>query len=177
MTYVIHCTKRLLECIQPATFSASATLGETLLGNWYATALLWKPQLALLVNEKTLLPVLMPLTPAADLAMRFPKHLANVLAAHGIPRQFIDHELAQMNEVQYAKTSNRSVIGIMNQFSFLAEQYQEYIDAKDLLGLSLKLSETPCSPLYKTYISPKRALQAQFSNAQIHANSKADDKE
>jgi hypothetical protein len=32
-----------------------------MLGSWYATVLLWKPQVALLVNEKTLLPVLMPL--------------------------------------------------------------------------------------------------------------------
>lgn len=32
-----------------------------------ATALFWKPQVALLVNEPTLLPVLMPLAPAATL--------------------------------------------------------------------------------------------------------------
>ncbi len=130
-----------------------------LLGNWYATALFWKPQVALLVNEKTLLPVLLPLALASDLAERFPEQLANVLVAHGMPQPFIDHELAQMNEVRYAKTSNRSVVGIMNQFSYLAEGYREYLETKDLLALSLRLSETPCSPLYKRAVSPDRELK------------------
>ncbi len=30
----------------------------TLMGQWYATAMFWKPQVALFVNEPTLLPVL-----------------------------------------------------------------------------------------------------------------------
>ena len=131
-----------------------------LFGDWYATALFWKPQVALLVNEKTLLPVLMPLAPAADLAARFPKTLESILAAHGMSTQFIDQELAHMNKVQYAKTSNRSVVGVMNQFSYLAEGYREYLETRDLLMLSLKLSETPCSPLYKSHTFPDRALQA-----------------
>lgn len=130
-----------------------------MVGNWYATVLFWKPQVALLVNEKTLLPVLMPLAPATDLAARFPEHLAGVLVAHGVPEQFINHELAQMNEVRYAKTSNRSVVGIMNQFSYQAEGYRGYLETKDLRALSLRLSETPCSPLYKSAVSPDRELK------------------
>ena len=159
MSHVIHCTKKLLERIKPPTVAAGSALGTTLLGNWYATALFWKPQVALLVNEKTLLPVLMPLAPATDLATRFPEQLASVLAAHGVHQEFIDHELAQMNEVQYAKTSNRSVVGIMNQFSYLAEGYREYLQTKDLLTLSIRLSEAPCSPLYKGAVSPDRELK------------------
>lgn len=159
MSHVIHCTKKLLERIKPPTVAAGGTLGTTLLGNWYATALFWKPQVALLVNEKTLLPVLMPLAPATDLATRFPIHLADVLAAHGVPQQFIDNELGQMKDVQYAKTSNRSVVGIMNQFSFLAEGYREYLETIDLLVLSIRLADTPCSPLYKSAVSPDRELR------------------
>jgi hypothetical protein len=33
----------------------------TVLGDWFATALFWKPQVALLVNHRTLLPVFRPL--------------------------------------------------------------------------------------------------------------------
>ncbi len=115
----------------------------------------------------------MLLAPATDLATRFPEQLASVLIAHGIPRQFIDHELAQMNEVQYAKTSNRSVVGIMNQFSYLAEGYSEYLETKDLLALSLRLSETPCSPLYKGAISPDRELRRLVSI--LHPRTAAND--
>jgi hypothetical protein len=160
MSYVIQCTKKLLERIKPQTIAAGGALSMTLLGSWYATALFWKPQVALLVNEKTLLPVLMPLAPATNLAARFPEHLAGVLAAHGVPQHFIDHELAQMDEVQYAKTSNRSVVGIMNQFTYLAEGYREDLETQDLLALSLRLSETPCSPLYKSAVSPDRELKS-----------------
>lgn len=156
--YSLCVTKKLLDRIKPSSVT-SAEICTTVLGNWYATVLFWKTQVALMVNEKTLLPVLMPLAPATDLATRFPEHLAGVLTAHGMPQQFIAHELTQMNEVQYAKTSNRSVVGIMNQFSYLAEGYREYLETSDLLALSLRLSETPCSPLYKSAVSPDRELK------------------
>lgn len=159
----IFATRKLLDRIKPSSI-ATGGASNTLLGNWYATALFWKPQVALLVNEQTLLPVLMPLAPATDLALRFPECLANVLADHGVASQFIDQELTLMNEVQYAKTANRSVVGIMHEFSFLAEGYRDHLNTKDLLTLSLKLSETPCSPLYKTAISPDRALQSLIAS-------------
>lgn len=158
MSYVIHCTKKLLDRIKPSTIAPDGK-SDLLLGSWHATALFWKPQVALLVNEKTLLPVLMPLAPVADLATRFPEYLAGALVAHDMPQHFIDQELAQMNEVQYGKTSNRSVVGIMSQFSYLAEGYRELLETKDLLALSIRLSETPCSPLYKSAVSPDRELR------------------
>ena len=61
--YSLHCTKKLLDRIKPPIVAPVAA-PTTALGNWYATALFWKPQLALLVNQRTLLPVLMPLAPA-----------------------------------------------------------------------------------------------------------------
>ncbi len=110
----------------------------------------------------------MPLAPATDLALRFPECLQKVLAAHGVASQFIDQELTLMNEVHYAKTANRSVVGIMNEFSFfLAEGYRDHLNTKELLALSLKLSETPCSPLYKTAISPDEALQRLIASQTI----------
>jgi hypothetical protein len=83
--------------------------------------LFWKPQVALLVSERTLLPVLMPLAPAATLARRFPAQLALVLKEHGVPSEFIAQEVWRMDKVQYAKTANRSVVGILNEFVKQAE--------------------------------------------------------
>jgi hypothetical protein len=157
MSYTIHCTKKLLDRVKPPG-SATSTKPTTYLGNWYATALFWKPQVALLVNERTLLPVLMPLAPAAELAQRFPEHLSSVLLAHGAPHGLIEHELAAMHNSQYDKTANRSLVGMLNQFSYLAEGYRDYQSA-DLHLLSMRLSETPCSPLYKSSISPDRELR------------------
>mgnify|MGYP000878039438 CR=1 FL=1 len=41
----------------------------------------------------------------------------------------------------------------------LVEGYRDYKQTNDLLWLSMKLSETPCSPLYKKAISPDRELR------------------
>ena len=158
MSYTIHCTKKLLDRVKPHVRQTS-TNTTTYLGNWYATALFWKPQVALLVNERTLLPVLMPLAPATELVQRFPEHLSSVLLAHGAPYALIEHELAAMQNSQYDKTANRSLVGMLNQFSYLAEGYRDYNQTTDLRWLSLKLSETPCSPLYKSSISPDRELR------------------
>ena len=157
MSYTIHCTKKLLDRVKPPLTRAS-TQTSTYLGNWYATALFWKPQVALLVNERILLPVLMPLAPAAELAQRFPEHLASVLRAHGAPDRLIEHERAAMQTFDYEKTANRSLVGMLTQFSYWAEGYRDYLTT-DLRSLSLKLSETPCSPLYKSSISPDRELR------------------
>lgn len=156
--YQLHCTKKLLDRVKSPVLTTSED-SSALMGAWYATALFWKPQLALLVNERTLLPILMPLAPATDLGLRFPQYLSRILEAHGISLSFIEYELLQMQQVQYAKTANRSVVGVMNQFVFLAERYRESGEADDPLALSLHLSETPCSPLYKSTISPKSELR------------------
>jgi hypothetical protein len=102
----------------------------------------------------------MPLAPAATLLTRFPPHLATVLAAHGTPNTFITEELERMRDRRTAKTANRSVVGIMNEFIYLADDYLHDTPAPDLTDLAVRLAATPCGPLYRTHISPDRALAA-----------------
>ena len=132
-------------------------LPSTVLADWYATALFWKPQVALLVNERTLLPVLVPLAPATTLPERVGPALAAVLRRHCIDQAFIDREVAAMAEADVAKTSNRRVVGTMNEFVFEASVYREHSGATDLLDLAMRLAETPCSAI--GYSSPARLLQ------------------
>ncbi|MFG1707051.1 DUF6933 domain-containing protein [Nonomuraea sp. M3C6] len=156
---IVRATKKLLDRIGPPSLSEGEQ-STTLLGQWYATAVFWKPQVALFVNEPTLLPVLMPLAPAATLLARFPQKVATVLAAHGTPEAIIGEELQQMRDCRLAKTANRSVVGIMNEFTYLAETYRGDTPAPDLLGLAMHLATTPCGPLYNKHISPDRELDA-----------------
>ena len=164
--FTLHCTKKLLELVRPEIEApCNAT---TRLGNWYATALFWKPQMALLVNERTLLPILMPLAPAATLAKRFPAALKEVLQALNFPVEFIDAEIGGMNEVVYAKTANRSVVGMMNEFTFLAEAFRDRGGLLDPLALSLKLAAVPCGPLRKGAGSPDRAVRELVAGGDVH---------
>ncbi len=133
-----------------------------MLGTWYATVLFWRPQVVLLVNERTLLPVLMPLAPAAKLLERLPSWLAATLDAHGVPRTFIDAELAQAADIGLTKTDSRSVLGVMNEFAQLASWRKETVRSDDdLVDVALELAQVPTSPLYERHVSPDRELAAQ----------------
>lgn len=164
--FTLHCTKKLLDRIHPQVGPPIPT--TTRLGSWYATALFWKPQMALLVNERTLLPVLLPLAPAATLAQRFPTALAEVLQALDLPAEFIRTEIEGMREVAYAKTANRSVVGMMNEFSFLAEVHRNSEGKVDPLKLSLELAHTPCGPLYKGPVFPDKAVRELVMGGVLH---------
>ena len=55
-----------------------------------------------------------------------------------------------MQEVRLGKTASRSVLGIMNEFTFLA-QTMRGDTTTDLTDLARWLARTPCSPLFKRH--------------------------
>ena len=154
--FALHCTAKLRDRLNRLSESEKLPT-STALGDWYATAIFWRPQLALLVNERTLLPVLMPLAPAATLPDRFGPALAQLLRQHGIGQGFIESEVAKMAEVAVVKTSNRRVVGTMNDFCFEATVHREQSGAADLLALAMWLAQTPCGAI--RYSTPARLLQ------------------
>jgi hypothetical protein len=155
--FVVRGTKKFLaRMAMPATEEPGDS--TSVLGDWYATVLFWKPQVALYVDESTLLPVLMPLAPAADVNDRFPDTLAGILRAHGVRQSFADAELAQMQDWRLARTANRSVVGVMTDFARLANLVRDDSGAEDLVALSLWLARTPCGPLERRHGSPDREL-------------------
>jgi len=160
--FSIHATRKLLDRVKQPIVPVVPE-PTTALGNWYATALFWKPQVVLLVNEKTLFPVLMPLAPARDLMARFSASLRQALEAREVALEFIEFEVAAMTEGRYAKTSDRSVVGSMNEFSYLANVYRAHRGLNDLVALALALSETPCGPLDQRQGSPDRELDARVA--------------
>ena len=155
----IHATRKLLDRVNRPVLPAVSE-PATILGNWYANVWFWKPQVALLVNERTLLPVLMPLAPAVTLAERFPEAFQRVLEALGVVPAFVEVEVSAMADVRFARTADRSVVGVMNGFKHLAEDYRDYRGLDDLVTLAVELSVTPCGPLYSRHVSPDRELDA-----------------
>ncbi|MEU2612254.1 hypothetical protein ABZ570_11820 [Micromonospora sp. NPDC007271] len=156
--FLLPATAKLRQRIGPFA-PPDGERSTTLLGDWYATMLPWRPQVALLVNERTLLPVLMPLAPAATMPARVADQVGAVLAAHGVPDPVIRAEVDQMRQWRIVPTTNRSVVGIMTEFAFLADTWRNTAKP-NLLDLALRLAATPCSPLYKRHVSPDRELAA-----------------
>lgn len=156
---IVRATKKLLRLTGPSTASTDDR-GTTLLGPWYATVLFWRPRVTLLVNESTLLPVLMPLAPAATLTRRIAEQITTTLMAYEAPPSIIDQERQRMETCQLGTTTNRSVVGIMTEFVRLAEIHHDADPATDLVALAARLATTPCGPLYGRNVSPNRELAA-----------------
>ncbi len=153
---VIRGTKTFLERVgAPASEAPPST---TVLGDWYAKVLFWRPHVAMFVNERTLLPLLVPLAPANSVTDRLRATAETVLGLHALSKAFIAHELAAMADTALSKTANRSVVGVLNEFASVAGHWRTATD--DLIGLSLQLATVPCGPLYATHIDPKTAVAA-----------------
>jgi hypothetical protein len=65
-----------------------------------------------------------------------------------------------MGSHQLTKTANRSVLGSINDFAYLAQARYTAKNSTDLLELSLRLAQTPCGPLYRSHISPDLEITA-----------------
>jgi hypothetical protein len=157
---VVHGTKKLRDRMRGVVGPAEGDPAPGLLGRWYATAVLWRPQLAFFAHEATLLPVVTPLAPTATLLQRFPAALVAMLRAHGVPEPVIDRETAALGECRLTSTADRSLVGVLNEFVRLADHHRHARRTDDLVELSLWLAQVPCGPLYDRHVSPDRELAA-----------------
>ena len=162
--FVVHGTKKFLDRAHSTTPPApDPPPVTTILGAWYATALFWQPQIALFVNEPTRLPLFVPLGLSATVIPRMTQTAAAVFTALGLSKEFITREVTEMGSHQLTKTANRSVLGSMNDFAYLAQAHRTAKSPTDLLELSLRLAQTPCGPLYRSHISPDREITAYIN--------------
>ena len=143
--YTIHGRKKLLDRVKKP-ISPAVEQPTTALGNWYATAIFWRPPATFLVNETTLFTVLLPLAPAASLAERFPAALESILKVLGVNAAFVASEHWAITEARFSKTANRSVLGVMNRLEFDLD-YVSDRGGQDLQDLSLWMSDRLVGPL------------------------------
>jgi len=151
--FTVHATKKLLDRVKQPVVEPLVEPTNAL-GNWYATAIFWKPQVALFVDEQTL-PVLVPLAPATTLLDRFPEALLQVLA-HDVDRAFVAAEMAETRVAAYAEpNSGRD----HERVHLPGGHMEEDFGPDNLLRIALDLSKTPCGPLYRRHVSPDRELR------------------
>ncbi|MHB8669504.1 MAG: plasmid pRiA4b ORF-3 family protein [Acidimicrobiales bacterium] len=159
---VVRGTKKLRDRVKGAA-AGDTEASTTVLGDWFANAHFWQPQVALLVNRRTLLPVFTELAPAAKLLDRAPAAIEGVLRRHGVDGAFLGAEREAMREVRIAPTNDRSVVGVMNEFAFHGGWlWKEGL--RDLEALSLRMSSLIVGRLGEG--SPDRALAAVLSGPQ-----------
>lgn len=135
----------------------------TALGDWHAQLLFWKREVVLFVNERTLLPVLVPIESSVKVLDRFPFSLSELLHEIGVDRQFISKEIEAMVDPQLCKTSDRSMTAILNEYSFLAEHAIEFGFAGRLIDLSWWLAKSSQGSLLSGHGSPDQEVLALTS--------------
>lgn len=156
---VVRGTKKLRDRVKGAP-AGDGDASTTSLGDWFATALFWRPQVALLVNGRTLLPVFMELAPAATLLGRAPAAIEAVLRRHGVGDAFLTAECDAMREVRIGPTNDRSVVGVMNEFASHGEYLWKEGGLQDLGALSIRMASLILGPLHHRSGSPDRELAA-----------------
>ncbi len=160
---IVRGTKKLRDRWKQATPAAESDTSTTVLGDWFATVLFWRPHVVLLVDARTYLPVLVPYAPSGTLADRIPIEIGRVLARNGAPAEFVEREVAEMAEVRIAPTNDRRVLGVMNEFVFLANASRDD-GTDDIDVLTGRLAGVPLGPLFKSTISADRELAAVLAD-------------
>jgi len=112
----LRCTKRLLARLPPSSDNSSPEAPGAL-GHWYANLLQiqGKPHV-LALSERSLLCVVLPAAPYADLLARFPLALEDLLRHLSFPQTLISAELRHYGQICVAPTVSKTAIALLNQY-------------------------------------------------------------
>jgi hypothetical protein len=158
---VLRCTQKLLARLQQ-TDNLPAVESTTRLGDWYGNVLqLDRRQHLLFISEWSRLPVVIPIRDGKRLASVFPDAVCNVLDLVGVAAADIADERSLMSEIAFGRTRNRSLLGTLNDFAFMAQvgnaRRPEPETPEELIRF---LAQTPILPLDGA--SPIALTQAVF---------------
>lgn len=162
---IIHCTRKLLKELDvPLVEPDKITLPTEGVGNWYANLLrIDRRKCLLFTNEKTLYTFLIPKVLKANLKNIEQEFLINLsynLQYEGFKLEVINRVMQEYQEIGFAKTSNRQVLGSMNEFAFEYDYFirREWgIEKARIFELNKEINRTPMGALKYRY--PIEALK------------------
>ena len=169
---LIRCTKKLQKemalkqsdlCEEEPHFSY--------LGPWHANLIhIDRRKCGLFVNDKTLFNFIVPDLSKAqirDLDKLFKSYLSCVLADAGIPDADRNRILSEYDEVGYANTNSKSVLGSMNDLAFhykYSIQEAGGVHSQAVPGIIRRLNRMPMGAL--KYVFPIEGLRALYQTAE-----------
>lgn len=119
---VLRATRKLAKLLRPAVDAPAAS--DTALGDWYVNRVTISRQpLLLLVCSRSLLAIVTPARNVRQLPQRLAALVGARLKRLGISPPLIAAETAAMDRVTVAKTSDRSVVGIMVDYAKMMPYY------------------------------------------------------
>src|SRR5688572_23876044 len=145
---VLRCTQKLLVRLKQVG-DLPPVESTTRLGDWYGNILrIGRRQHLLFISERSRLPVVLPIAEAKRLRTVFPDAVCERLALVGIATADINEERSRMSEIAFGRTMNRSLLGTLNDFAFMAQSVDaRRTEPESPEELMRFLSETPILPL------------------------------
>jgi hypothetical protein len=145
---VLRCTQQLL--LRLKQFGDLLPVESTTrLGDWYGNILpIGRRQHLLFISERSRLPVVIPIREVKRLGTVFPDAVCERLAVVGVTIEDIADERTRMSEIAFGRTSNRSLLGTLNDFAFMAKSGDaRRTEPESPEQLMRFLSKTPILPL------------------------------
>ena len=163
---VLRCTQKLLVRLKHAG-DLPAAESTTRLGDWYGNILrIGRCQHLLFISEQSRLPVVLPIRELQCLATVLPDAVCERLAIVGVAAADIADERMRMSELAFGRTGNRSLLGTLNDFAFMAQsgdaRRTEPESPEELMRF---LSQTPILPLDGA--SPIELTRAAFGRQSV----------
>jgi hypothetical protein len=158
---VLRCTQKLLARLKQRD-SLPGIESTTRLGDWYGNILqLGRRQCLIFISERSRLPVVIPIGEGRRLASVFPDAVCDVLGHVGVAADDIADERSRMSDIAFGRTRNRSLLGTLNDFTFMAQvgnaRRPEPETPEELMRF---LAQTPILPLNGA--SPIELTRAAF---------------
>jgi hypothetical protein len=130
------------------------------LGDWFATLLqVRRGRFVLAISSATLLPVVVLGRDLGTLPSRLASGMVEVLSALGVAADAVERERLAMTETSYARTDDRSTVGVLTELHRLLKYDLDARPTATLLELSLRLSKTP---IVAREVFPNNATRALF---------------
>jgi hypothetical protein len=161
---LIRCTQKLLRELEIQGYAPLQESSSTgLLGDWYANLMrIERRKCLLFTSGKTLYSFFVPGVRKAELQNlleMFRLNLRMNLAAELTDAKVIDRIMEQYAQLSIAGTSNRSVLGSMNDIARHVEFYISYraggLDTCDIISLNKELNRIPMKAIGYRYAIEK----------------------
>ena len=164
---VLRCTQKLLARLKQAD-NLPAIESTNRLGDWYGNILqIGRRQHLLFISERSRLPVVIPIREGKRLASVFPDAVCEVLGRVGVGAADIANERLRMSEIAFGRTRNRSLLGTLNDYAFMAQQGNaNRTEPESPEELMRFLAQTPILPLDGA--SPIELTRAAFETRSTH---------
>lgn len=140
----LRATQKVLRYLPP--LSEPEGPSDTALGDWYVKrVVIDRVPILVLISSLSLLPLLLRARDLRSLPERLPTLVRSRLSHLGIPAHVVEAEIGAMSPVAVAKTTDRSVLGILVDFGkLLPHILPDVWNEDDFAAMECRLAETPC---------------------------------